>query len=118
MKGLVLASALFCCTYLQAAPLPADPGNMLVKLAPQDNDLLLLRLANLQQEVTMVTLMNLDGDTYFNRQINKHNGYLLKINLADAPEGRYLLRVSQKGEVATRVIYKGEDQVLVSHNDD
>lgn len=118
MQMLVLASVLFCSSYVQAAPLPTSPGDLLVKLVPQADNLLLLRLSNLQQANTTVTLMNLDGETYFNRQIHKHNGYLLKINLENAPEGRYVLRVSQKGEVATRVIYKGSDQVLVSYNND
>ena len=43
------------------------------------------------------------------------NGYAWKMNLQDAPDGRYILRVMQKDEQRSQVIYKSDDQILLSH---
>ncbi|MEL6655391.1 MAG: hypothetical protein AAFP77_02950 [Bacteroidota bacterium] len=115
VKGLAFAGLLLCLSQAQAANfLPAE-GNLLLKVSQVDDEVLLLQIANMQQEATTVSLVDLDGNTFFRKQITKHNGYAWKMNLQDAPDGRYILRVMQKDEQRSQVIYKSDDQILLSH---
>ena len=114
-KGLAFAGLLLCFTQVQAANFPPPgSGDFLMSLEQSDNDLLVLRMANLQQEGTSVSLHDLDGNLYFREYIKDHNGYSMKVDITAVPEGRYIMRVQQKGVNKSQVIYKGEDGILIS----
>ncbi len=72
-------------------------------------------LANLEQEVTKISLTDLDKDEeYFSETIRKHNGYSMNLKLDNLPEGRYLLSV-KKGETLRRqVLLKSADGLMCS----
>lgn len=112
---LVVALSLLC-SYSYANTSPTEPGKMLVNVHQPESGVLMLQLANLQQINTTITLHNLEGDSYFRQQVNKHNGYLLKIGLSGIPNGRYIMRIRQaNGQEVNQIIYKSEDQLLLSH---
>ncbi|MEL7250467.1 MAG: hypothetical protein AAFO03_18720, partial [Bacteroidota bacterium] len=113
VKGLAFASLFLCLTQAQATNFPPADGNLLLKVSQVDDEVLLLQIANMQQEATTVSLVDLDGNTFFRKQVTKHNGYAWKMNLQDAPDGRYILRVMQKDEQRSQVIYKSDDQILL-----
>lgn len=56
-------------------------------------DVIVLCVVNLQQEVIMVSLMDLDGNIYYCQLINNYNGYLMKVNIVFILEGCYILKV-------------------------
>lgn len=118
LKGLAFASLFLCLAQVQAANFPPAEGSLLMKVQVENADVLLLRVANLQQESTVVKLMDLNGSTYYRQAIKDHNGYAMKVNIAAIPEGRYILSVEQKEERRTQVIYKSEDHILVSQVSD
>lgn len=72
-------------------------------------------IANLEQEVTTVTLTNLDTKSqHFSDVVRKHNGYSYNLKLDDLPEGRYCLSV-KKGETLRRqILLKTETGVMCS----
>lgn len=114
-KGLAFASLLLCFTQVQANnSFPPAENDFLMTLTQTGEDLLVLRMANLQQVGTSVSLHDLDGNLYFREYIKDHNGYSLKVNVAAMPEGRYIMRVQQKEVNKTQVIYKSDDRILIS----
>ena len=113
-KGLAFAGLLLCFAQAQAANYPPVEGSLLLKVSQMEDNVLLLQVANMQQASTTVSLADLNGNTYFRQQVSKHNGYSWKVNLAEAPDGRYVLRVQQKGEQRSQVIYKNEDEIWLS----
>lgn len=114
IKGLAFASLLLCFTQAQATNFPASDGNILLKVSQIDENILLLQVANLQQEATKVSLRDLAGNVYYTYRIKDHNGYAMKVNIESIPEGRYILSIHQKDESKSQIIYKTEDQILLS----
>lgn len=111
---LVVAFSLLC-TYSYASPLNNDPVKMSVKVHQPEANTLMLRLANLQKVKTNITLHDLEGNDYFSRRVTDHNGYLIKLNLADVPEGRYIMRIRQaNGQEIAQVIYKSDGDLMLS----
>jgi hypothetical protein len=111
---LVVALSLLS-TYSYANTLPATPAKMLVKVHQLETGVLHLQLANLQKVNTTITLHDLDGTSYFRQQVNDHNGYSIKLNLSEVPAGRYVMRIHQAdGKEVSQIIYKSEDQLLLS----
>lgn len=90
------------------------PGELLMKLKPVEDNAFSLHLANLQGNTTYISLENMDGETFFSDRVKDHNGYLVKINMTDAPQGRYILKVLQNGQEYTSIIYHKEEQLLTS----
>lgn len=114
-KGLAFACLLLSFTQVQANDNPpTNSGDFIMKLTETGENLLVLRMANLQQVGTSVSLHDLDGNVYFRDYIKDHNGYSMKVNIAAIPEGRYIMRVQQKGVNKSQVIYKGEDRLMIS----
>ncbi|MGH1435622.1 MAG: hypothetical protein ACRBG0_14335 [Lewinella sp.] len=111
LSVLAIASAVLCCTQVQANTTPAK---LLLKVEAVDQSHLLLHLANLQQETTVLRILDFDGAVYLRKTITEHNGYALDINLEDLPDGRYFLRVNQKGSQVDQIIFKGDGLLLVS----
>ena len=118
IKGLAFASLFFCFAQAQAANFPPVDGSLLMSVTAAGDEAIVLRVANLQQEATTVSLMDLDGNIYYRQSINNHNGYLMKVNIASIPEGRYILKVHQKEQHRTQVIYKSTDNILISQVSD
>ena len=118
MKTRVFAF-LFCCMLGSFGLLNAnndfDFGNMVMKTAASEEGNLILRLANLQTEVTNIRFTNLaENNLYFSKRVTKHNGYAAELDLEKLPDGRYLLEVSQKDVVLTQVIVRENNRLLFS----
>ena len=73
-----------------------------------------LKLINLQQQRTVVTLRQLDGTTHHQTRIKDHNGYALSMQLRDVPAGRYLLTVKQGKRLRQQVVVKSAAGILCS----
>ena len=100
-------------TFGFANPNP-DSEHLIMRVKLQDAKSIDVILANLQQEKTNLTLSSLDGTTYFFDTIRKHNGYGKNLSLSKMPQGRYILKVTQKGKELTSVIVVGKEKVKVS----
>lgn len=111
LSVLAIASAVFYCTPVLAN---TSPAKLLMKVEAVDQNTLLLHLANLQLETTVISIQDFEGTTYFRQTVAKHNGYAANINLEALPEGRYLLRIDRKDGQIDQVLLKGEDILLVS----
>ncbi len=73
-----------------------------------------LKLINLQQQRTVITLKQLDGATHHQTRIKEHNGYALSMQLCDVPAGRYLLTVKQGKRLRQQVIVKSATGIMCS----
>lgn len=116
-KWSTLAVALlFMCTYSFAnTPNVTTPAKILVKVHQPESGVLMLQLANLQRVNTTITLHDLEGNSYFRQQVSDHNGYLLRMQVSELPTGRYIMRIKQtNGKEVSQIIYKSEDQLLLS----
>lgn len=72
-------------------------------------------IANLEQEKTSISLVNLDnGLEIFTDRIRKHNGYSYNLNFDQLEFGRYLLKVKKGRTVRKQVILKAETGILCS----
>lgn len=72
-------------------------------------------IANLEQEKTTITFVNLDnGQEIFTDRIRNHNGYSYNLNFDRLEFGRYLLKVKKGDTVRRQVILKAETGVLCS----
>lgn len=81
-----------------------DPGKIQVKSKIAEDNAIVVQMFNLQQMPTNVSIIDLQGvTTYFQKNIRKHNGYSLKLDLEGLKDGRYVLEVKQ-GEVVKRQI--------------
>lgn len=101
---------------LSANPISAssDGGGTTLKSKVVDNFSLHLQLINLEQEQTFIKLASLDGDTFFQDFIARHNGYVQVLNLEDIPYGKYVLTIRQDDETITQVVVKTEDKLILS----
>lgn len=109
LLGLLLALMLPAFSFAHA---PVEP--ILVKTKAIDDEKVHVRLANLQQEMTTVTLETLKGDVLYSQNVRKHNGYTISLDLAELPDGRYLLRVSQADTELQQVVVKNENGIALS----
>jgi hypothetical protein len=108
---LVIASAVF---YSSPTLANTPPIEFILNVETVDQNHLILQLANLQQETTVISLQDFEGNTYFRQTVTKHNGYAANINLEALPEGRYLLRINRKDSQIDQVVVKNEDTLFVS----
>ena len=94
------------------AALPGD--NIIMKTEAVDANTIKVLLANLERERTSLTIESLTGKTYYSDNIVKHRGYLLKLDVEDLPNGRYLLKVKQKDEMISQIIVVRDNTILIS----
>ncbi|MCB0629997.1 MAG: hypothetical protein R2824_10430 [Saprospiraceae bacterium] len=81
-----------------------DPGKLRIKSKVVEDNAIVIQVFNLQQMPTSVSISDLEGsNTYFQKNIRRHNGYSLKLDLAELTDGRYILEVKQ-GEVIKKQI--------------
>ena len=66
LSVLAIASAVLCCTQVQANTTPAK---LLLKVEAVDQSHLLLHLANLQQETTVLRILDFDGAVYLRKKL-------------------------------------------------
>ncbi len=65
-----------------------------------------LRLANLEQDRTLVKLYDLDTKkTIFRQVVKDHNGFSINLSLEQLPEGRYVISV-EKGDTLRRQVLR------------
>lgn len=117
MKSLIYAAILlssFVSVPAEAA-MATNPDEPMIVRSQVGITGLEVTLANLQQEVTKVTLTNLDENvSHFSDVVRKHNGYSWNLKLDKLPEGRYLLAV-KKGDVTRKqVLLKTATGVMCS----
>lgn len=117
MKHVKLILAGLClslmATFGFANPNP-DSEHLIMRVKSHEAKSINITLANLQLETTNLTLSSLDGTVYFSDIIRKHNGYGKSLSLHKVPQGRYVLKVTQKGTELTSVVVVGEEKVKVS----
>ena len=117
MKRISMLMALcFCIATFSAVAAPInDSEELIVRVKPLENKVFKVTVANLQKANTKITLTNLSGSTtYFEENVQKHNGYAKKLDLSELSDGRYLLTVKQKGEEMIKVLYLSGEKVMVS----
>lgn len=89
----------------------ADP--LLVSTYPKQHQLT-LRLANLQQQRTTITLEEMNGTAVCRRSVRDHNGFAVTFDMEALDNGRYVLVVKKGDTVRKQVIRKDEDGVRCS----
>lgn len=100
---------------LWAAPATnARPGEITFKTRAVEQKSLSIRLYNLEQEKTTFQLRDRQGNVYFEENIYNHNGFSMLLDLAQLPEGSYILYAKQKDEVKSQVVRVTEDGLLLS----
>ena len=75
-----------------------------------------LQMANLDGKYTYVSLTNLDGSRiYYSEGVDKTESYVRNININNLTDGKYLLKVTSKGEVLNQVIKLDGDTIYFSN---
>lgn len=112
MKRLLMSLALA----LPMLQLLATPPIENVLLSTRvDERALVVQLANLQKEKTVLSLESLDSrETFHEQVINDHNGYSARLNLNELPKGRYILRVKQGNGSLRQVLVVDQNSILCS----
>lgn len=112
MKRLFMSLALALPMLQLLATLPIE--NVLLSTRV-DERALVVQLANLQKEKTVLTLESLDSrETFHEQVINDHNGYSARLNLNELPKGRYILRVKQGDSSLRQVLVVDQNSILCS----
>lgn len=112
MKRLLMSLALA----LPMLQLLANPPieNVLLNTKVDERSLV-VHLANLQKEKTVLTLESLDNrETFHEQVINNHNGFNARLNLNELPKGRYILRVKQGNGSLRQVVVVDQNSILCS----
>jgi len=113
MKRLLLSLAL-ALPMLQMLATPPTIENVLVNTKVEDRSLL-VQLANLQKEKTVLTFEGLDNrEVYHEQIINDHNGFMARLNLNDLPKGRYVLKIRQGTSVLRQVVVVDPNSIMCS----
>jgi hypothetical protein len=114
MKRLLLSLALALPMLQLLATNPPLIEKVLMNTKVEDRSLV-VRLANLQKEKTVLTLESLDGQEVYHEQVIKdHNGFNAKLNLNDLAKGRYLLKIKQHSGVLRQVVVVDPNSILCS----
>jgi hypothetical protein len=112
MKRLLMSLALALPMLQLLATLPIE--NVLLSTRVDERSLV-VQLANLQKEKTVLTLESLDSrETFHEQVINDHNGYSARLNLNEMPKGRYILRVKQGNGSLRQVLVIDQHSILCS----
>ena len=112
MKRLLMSLALALPMMQLLATLPIE--NVLLSTRVDERSLV-VQLANLQKEKTVLTLESLDSrETFHEQVINDHNGYSARLNLNEMPKGRYILRVKQGNGSLRQVLVVDQHSILCS----
>ena len=102
-----MKTSIFCLLLLTCGPaLFGHPTDPLVARSEVSAQRIELQLTNLQQQPTLVSLVNLDQGPVYTNRVRKHNGYSLTLDLAELPAGRYLLQVKQGKVLRQQVVVK------------
>lgn len=113
MKRLFMSLAL-ALPMLQLLATPPTIENVLLNTKVEERSLV-LHLANLQKEKTVLSLENLDNHQIVHEQvINDHNGFFARLNLEEVPKGRYILRVKQNNGSIRQVLVVDQNSILCS----
>ena len=112
MKRLLMSLALALPMLQLLATLPIEDVLLSTRV---DERSLVVQLANLQKEKTVLTLESLDSrETFHEQVINDHNGYSARLNLNEMPKGRYILRVKQGNGSLRQVLVIDQHSILCS----
>ena len=112
MKRLLMSLALALPMLQLLATPPIENVLLTTKV---DERSLVVHIANLQKEKTLITLESLDSrETFHEQVINDHNGYSARLNLNELPKGRYILRVKQGNGSLRQVLVVDQNSILCS----
>jgi hypothetical protein len=93
---------------------PPAIENMLLNTSVEDRSLI-VHLANLQKEKTVITLESVDQrEVYHEQIINEHNGFKTRWNLREMPKGRYVLKVKQGSNTLRQVVVIDQNSIMTS----
>lgn len=96
------------------ASTPAD-AELIARTSVEGGKSVKVQLINLEKLHTTLSVQSLTGkETFYQKNIRKHNGFVTKLNLEDLPKGRYILKVEQADESLTQVILIDENGVRIS----
>ena len=98
-----------------AAPATLTPtGEITFKTKTVENKSVAILLYNLNQEKTTVQVQDRQGNVYYEKRINHHNGFSMQLDLEQLPEGSYVIQVSRKDGKTSQVVRVMEDGLLLS----
>ncbi len=87
---------------------------IIVEVNTIENRAVVLKLANLLQERTIVKIEDLEGQVFYEEVIKNHNGYHKKFNFSEMDSGRFLLKIQRDGEEMVQVIVLKENTLQIS----
>lgn len=88
---------------------------LIVKTKLVDEKIIELRIANLQEKYTEISLTDLKGDfIFYSEGVNKTNTYQKAFNIKNLADGKYLLQIENDGEVLQQVIKVTGDHIFLS----
>ena len=98
-----------------AAPATLTPtGEITFKTKTVENKSVAILLYNLNQEKTTVQVQDRQGNVYYEKRINHHNGFSMQLDLEQLPEGSYVIQVSRKDGKTSQVVRVMEDGLMLS----
>jgi Secretion system C-terminal sorting domain len=86
-----------------------DAGEMLVKIKKSSALSFTLQLANLQNQLTEVKLVDVNGKDWYIETLQRERGYIKTLNLSKVPEGIYILTIENNGQKYMQAINKDEN---------
>ena len=104
MKGLLIALAMVATSFSVSFAAETPTEDIILYTADINDKIIHLRLANLQQNTTLLTIQNMSGEVLFEEKITNHNGYAKAIDLGVLSSGRYLVHVNQKEKKLVKVM--------------
>ena len=97
---------------IDATAVPTDP---VLTRTTVSGPGIVLRLANLERQRTVVTITELAEQREIHREvIKRHNGFVARFDCAALPDGRYVISVHKEAEVHQQIILKDGDRVWCS----
>ncbi len=101
---------------LSANDLPENP-DITLRVEKSKEKVVDVRLLNLQQKLTYISITTLNGaDTFFRESVNNHNGYTKRFDLSDLLPGKYILTVKQGDKKIRQVIVIDAEQGMMLSN--
>ena len=97
-----------------ASPAAVSPGEITFKTRTVDNKSIAIQLYNLDKEKTTVQVQDREGNVYYQKRINNHNGFSMLLDLKQLPEGSYILQVNREDGAMSQVVRVTETGLLLS----
>lgn len=110
----VLAALILAAMALPVWAHTADDGGFTFHSETADAKAVVIQLANLAEQPTVIAVKSLHGFTYHKERITGRNGFRTKLILDQMPAGKYLITVKQGDAEKTQVVRITEKGLLLS----